>query len=271
MIGLNIELFNKATRNLIKICEAYRSNEIGHTSNKFLYLPDWSLSQSNYFCNECFNPKDRYWKFERGSIVFVDFGINIGSEMSNRHFAIVLNNYDSPKNRTLTVIPLSSKAGKFNIKIPELIMDSAVKQLRKIISKQNTNLYRTQYQMLNKGANPDEIFGNDNELKTLFFSWLEKQTPTDLEKINKIDYTTIQKLIKLSEDAKKFDKLVTHYENFNKFTFAKCTNIQTVSKDRIIRLNSLDPVGKFKVSKETLDILDAELMQLFTKVDTHLR
>lgn len=150
-------------------------------------------------------------------------------------------------------------------------MDSAVKQLRKIISKQNTNLYRTQYQMLNKGANPDEIFGNDNELKTLFFSWLEKQTPTDLEKINKIDYTTIQKLIKLSEDAKKFDKLVTHYEKFNKFTFAKCTNIQTVSKDRIIRLNSLDPVGKFKVSKETLDILDAELMQLFTKVDTHLR
>lgn len=116
MIGLNIELFNKATRNLIKICEAYRSNEIGHTSNKFLYLPDWSLSQSNYFCNECFNPKDRYWKFERGSIVFVDFGINIGSEMSNRHFAIVLNKYDSPKNRTLTVIPLSSKAGKFNIK-----------------------------------------------------------------------------------------------------------------------------------------------------------
>ncbi len=61
-------------------------------------------------------------------------------------------------------------------------MDSAVKQLRKIISKQNTNLYRTQYQMLNKGANPDEIFGNDNELKTLFFSWLEKQTPTNLEK-----------------------------------------------------------------------------------------
>ena len=43
--------------------------------------------------------------------------------MSQIHFAIVLNNYDNPKNNVLTVIPLTSTPSKFNLNLNNLITD----------------------------------------------------------------------------------------------------------------------------------------------------
>ncbi len=48
-------------------------------------------------------------------------------------------------------------------------MDSAVKQLRKIVSKQNTKLYRTLVSDAKYWAKPDELFGNDNELNIILY------------------------------------------------------------------------------------------------------
>lgn len=50
-----------------------------------------------------------YTTFNHGSVVMVNFGPNIGSELSGNHFAIVLNRKDKRENKTLTVLPLSSK------------------------------------------------------------------------------------------------------------------------------------------------------------------
>ena len=43
--------------------------------------------------------------------------------MSQVHFAIVINNYDNPKNNVLTVIPLTSKENRFNLYLGTLIID----------------------------------------------------------------------------------------------------------------------------------------------------
>ena len=90
---------------------------------KFSYLDDWLLKSSKLLLKETDNNKDtlRYKKYERGTIIKVDFGVNLGSEMSQVHFAIVLNNYDNPKNNILTVIPLTSKQSKFNLNLKNLI------------------------------------------------------------------------------------------------------------------------------------------------------
>ena len=53
----------------------------------------------------------------RKTVVWVDFGYNIGCEFGGRHPAIILKNFKD----TLLVIPLSSKAPKtmdFSIKVP---------------------------------------------------------------------------------------------------------------------------------------------------------
>ncbi|NEF57484.1 type II toxin-antitoxin system PemK/MazF family toxin, partial [Staphylococcus aureus] len=52
------------------------------------------------------NINKKYKKFSRGSIIYLDFGINIGHEFSGRHFGIVLNKNDSPYNSLVTVVPL---------------------------------------------------------------------------------------------------------------------------------------------------------------------
>ena len=107
---------------------------------KFSYLDDWLLKNSNLLLNEANEmqknikrvennlsvERKNYKKYQRGTIVKVDFGVGLGSEMSQVHFAIVLNNYDNYKNNILTVIPLTSTKGKFNLNLKSLIHDLIV-------------------------------------------------------------------------------------------------------------------------------------------------
>ena len=76
---------------------------------KFSYLDDWLLKKSKLLINEANDLKinmvakennlsinqKNYKKYPRGTIIKADFGIGLGSEMSQIHFAIVLNNYDN--------------------------------------------------------------------------------------------------------------------------------------------------------------------------------
>ena len=56
-------------------------------------------------------------------IIKVDFGVNMGSELSNTHFAIVLNNDDNNSVDNITVIPLTSKKGYKRLPIGNILKD----------------------------------------------------------------------------------------------------------------------------------------------------
>ncbi len=51
----------------------------------------------------------------------VDFGINVGTELSNTHFAIVLNADDTLSNDNITVIPISSKSGYKRVPLGKIL------------------------------------------------------------------------------------------------------------------------------------------------------
>ena len=57
--------------------------------------------------------KKKYVKLKRGSIVFVNFGVNVGSEISGHHFAVVVNKDDTIYKPFTTVVPLTSKSKDF--------------------------------------------------------------------------------------------------------------------------------------------------------------
>ena len=76
-----------------------------------------------------------YKTYKRGTIIRADFGVNIGSEMSQVHFAIVLNNYDNPKNNVLTVIPLTSKPSKYNLDLKNLVINKLIEKIKKELVK----------------------------------------------------------------------------------------------------------------------------------------
>ena len=78
---------------------------------------------------------NKYKTYKRGTIIKVDFGVNLGSEMAQVHFAIVLNNYDNTNNNVLTIVPLTSKPGKFNLNLDNLIEEICVNRIKQELLK----------------------------------------------------------------------------------------------------------------------------------------
>ena len=96
----------KIENSCINYKEAHNSKHI-----KFSKLGNWLEKESSIFKNEAHNKVSNKPNFKRGEIIKVDFGINMGSELSNTHFAIVLNSDDNNSVDNITVLPLTSKKG----------------------------------------------------------------------------------------------------------------------------------------------------------------
>lgn len=193
---------------------------------KFSYLDEWLLKSSKLLLNETNNfeteVNQTYRTYKRGTIIKVDFGVNIGSEMSQVHFAIVLNNYDNPKNNILTVIPLTSKPGKFNLNLDNLVIDKFVMKIKT--------------ELLKIGVK--EEYDIDN---------------VELPLSNKIK-------------IKKLCMLLSYYKCNQKNTYACCSLITTISKERIFKpINEYDFIGKERCSSLVMDKIDREIIDKFTK------
>ena len=78
--------------------------------NKFKKIGNRLEKQSYEFKSEANNKIFNKPNFKRGEIIIVDFGINMGSELSNTYFAIALNIDDNNSVDILIVIPLTSNA-----------------------------------------------------------------------------------------------------------------------------------------------------------------
>lgn len=91
-------------------CENYKY-AYNSGNSKFNKLGNWLEKESTIFKNEAKQKVTNKPNFKRGEIIKVDFGVNMGSELSNTHFAIVLNGDDNNSVDNLTVLPITSKPG----------------------------------------------------------------------------------------------------------------------------------------------------------------
>lgn len=201
--------FEDTKQNYIKVEKLFKLGKIKHTSTKYRFLAPAVKRQSEQYLYEVENPKRKYWKFNRGSLVFVEFGVNIGGELSNNHWAIVLDKTDSPYKKTLTVVPITSKENDNTIPLHEVIGQQSFRYIDKEIAKL--------------------------ELKIA-------------------NVTTSNEEFKLA--IANLKEVINYYGKYLKQSFAKCDSLQTISKDRILKKNSLDPVGKIKGSPKTLDAIN---------------
>ena len=77
---------------------------------KFLRIPYWINTYGYWMRQENSHKLPKYYRiFDRGTVVMVDFGVQVASEFCGPHFAIALNRHDDKYNPVITVIPLSSK------------------------------------------------------------------------------------------------------------------------------------------------------------------
>lgn len=108
--------------------------------DKYTNFENTILKNSNTLLYEIENKPLYFRRYSRGSIVKVRFGVNIGSEFSGEHFAIVVSKGDTAYNPVLHVIPISSKKHKRCVDLGNvLILDSEIEKLRLDYSKESDN------------------------------------------------------------------------------------------------------------------------------------
>lgn len=196
-----------------------------HYNQKFRYLPNWLDSTSYYYQKEAAKhlPKNYYY-FKRGTVIRVNFGTNLGSEFSNIHFAIVLDKKDSPKKRTLTVLPLTSK------------------------------------QKSNRFSLGHEVFSQTVTLLDAQARHMQdrlKKASQSIQSLSQKDYDQLEK------DLSALSKVIDIYKVYDKNSYVRVSDITTISKLRIERINKYDPSGKIRLSSQQMALISQELMNLY--------
>lgn len=198
--------------------------------------------------------------FKHGTLVYVDFGINYGSEFSSYHYAITLAKNDTRKSNTITVVPLTSKIGKQNLKLNSSIsgelalctIDNTIERNNLILEVSEKSLDMVEdlierYKQAEETKNSEEL-DDIRELLNEFNSLSQKIAP----------------LKKTVDDAKK--RLDKYMEDLDKNTYIKIDAITTIDKNKIFKpKDDLDPLTRVRVSGEVLELIEEGIKNLFFK------
>lgn len=101
-----------------KLLEAHENNvKISNYNlgNKFEYFENSKLDESRTLLYEIESKPKAFKRYSRGSIIKVKLGVNIGSEFSGDHYAIVLTKGDTMNNPILHIVPITSDNSIHNI------------------------------------------------------------------------------------------------------------------------------------------------------------
>lgn len=130
--------------------------------------------------------------FKHGTLVYVDFGINYGSEFSSYHYAITLNKNDNKRNNTITVVPLTSKKGLYNLRLTSSITVNLAQITQAYIDEQNKLI--KECPKLEKDIKAiEETIAKAEERINKYKQDLEKDTFIKMDAITTIDKNKIFK------------------------------------------------------------------------------
>ena len=169
--------------------------------NKFKEFESSRLNESETLLYEINKKPKIFKKYFRGQIIRVNFGVNIGSEFSGEHYAIVISKDDTIMNPVVHVVPLTSKFHKDNIKIGNILYnEELVLNLKELLKTEKTkrNLRQINYciNYYSNKANKDS-YACVNQLKTI--------SKLSICKL-KNDYDYLNKLRVSESDLKKIDE-----------------------------------------------------------------
>ena len=120
-----------------KLKQAYINNILisdMNLSDKFTEFEKSKLNESETLLYEINNKPKLFKRYSRGQIVKVKFGVNIGSEFSGEHYAIVISKKDTMMNPVIHVIPITSKKHNYNVKINNILYnEEKINKLNKIL------------------------------------------------------------------------------------------------------------------------------------------
>lgn len=200
-----------------------------NTLKKADLLSYWLEDYTKYLSSEDTFKPSLYKKYERGDIIKVNLGFNIGSEEGGLHYAVVVDRKNAINSPTITVIPLSS-------------------------IKEGTTLHYTD---VNLGP---QIYDKLKEKIDLYMQNLVKPITCkeDLENMNETQVSEM--ILGLQE----IDKMVRELSRMKSGSFAIVNQITTISKQRIYDPKHVkDILSGIKLSNENLDLINEKLKKLY--------
>ena len=165
--------------------------------------------------------------FQRGEVIKVNLGFNIGNELGGMHYCVVLSKYDNTRNGALNVIPLTSKKAN----------------------------KRYDYSCVNLG----------DELYTIFLDKIKKKKQKLQQIMDRLDrIEDIPLRIKNEMDKEKvyIETMQNQIEKLKQDSIVLINQITTISKQRIFYD---DVFKKVRISNSSLDLIDKQIIKSFTK------
>lgn len=262
-INKSCEELNKA---LLSFCD---NGEKGRKKSELITY--WINDYIKYLkFEEGFIP-NKLKSYERGDIIKVNFGFNIGNEEGGLHYAVVLDNKNPQSSGVITVVPLSSLKkdevlSKYEVKLGSelyLLMKNKLDIQRKNAEEaakkfdEEVILCVNEINSCREMNDKVELLDGD---KSKIFSLIEEKLDF-LE--NKI--TNLKELRKQNEHKLKYiKKLEREVLKMNKGSKALVGQITTISKIRIYDPKyGSDILSGIKLSPENLDKITKKIADLY--------
>lgn len=223
----------------------------------------WLNSFFYYVDKEDSHYEERIPNIHRGKILYVDFGYNVQSEFRYNHYCVAL--HDSPrKSHKVTVVPITSKQHPGLLPIYNELgnaLETAIKEqekslfwkpYRKVVSevyaRKNISLFSPVI------GSYSTVYPNCSQ----FIHYIK--TPFDTE--DPFQEYLNNMLVSLEI----FKVFIEESPKLLESSYLRVEDITTISKARIIQpKRNTHPLYYLKLSDETLNKLDNELIRLFTK------
>lgn len=236
-------------------------------------IDQWIESWTKYLKQEKrFNPRSLP-AFDRGSVIYVDLGFNVGSEYGGVHYAIVLNKKDSRNNHLLHILPLTSikeTTDLNNLKYYQLPLYNEIHRLLIQKAQNNINTINNQKIILQEKQNSiqDKLIElesliNEQVVSNRADSRVEKYLEKELFLVENEQKEIKTMLDAITEQGEYLEKLVDKIQNLKSGSIALLNQVTTISKMRL-----LDPINKYSLltdvtlPAETLDIIDNALKNI---------
>lgn len=225
----------------------------------------WLRDYKNYLKNEqSFNSK-YLPEFERGSIVNVNFGFNIGNEFGGLHYAVVLAR-SSKTNPNLIVLPLKSlKSHEKKLHTSELFLGTELynrlygKQvaLKLSIKEKMNNLFKRQDSAEKQYALIEKI-QTDNKEENANLDKLHEQLKSEI--------TSLEQELDLQEKrVSLLESIGTELSKMKMGSIALVSQIKTISKMRVKNpTNMNDVLYGIKLSTSNMTAIDEKIIEIYT-------
>lgn len=252
----------RAIRKLNGLLETYISSEQPDILKKADLISYWLEEFTNYISFEDEFDPTRLLRYNRGNVLRINFGFNIGKELGGMHFAVVVDN-DSKRNAdVLTVIPLSSTDGRT---VHSRSVDLGTELFSKISDVQK-GLISSMEERLAAVDESVKVFQSTLELiKNVESS--EKDSPAFKDKLKEVLNYKSQVETEKELLEKQFAQLERNEREIQKLksgSMAVVNQITTVSKQRIYTpKRSEDFLYGISLSPAAMDKINEKIKELY--------